>query len=356
MKVLFVQNQLCTRGWKEARVLGAAGVELSLAELGCESPSKDLSVFSDTFVIPVGSDLGSMVRGKKIIIQELKRIADAEKYDIIHVHNEPDNLGVWIKRNLSVPVVHDIHDLVSLKPIPWAKGPKKWVVRRMYDSWEKKICRMADGILCPSAPMAEFIRDRYGPNRIEFVENKPVREDFTPEPKIDDGGVHMVYPGGISMETGGTRYLWPMFEKICAGGVNIHLYPPVFDEEKQKPVREKCESIKRLHFHPPVTQHRVIPEISRYHFGLVLFSSHTDNIKMATSNRVFEYQIAGLPVITNDRGNIAKYVLKKNCGEVIRDVEEIGRIVKDRKEYDLDTKDCYMDAGPILGMYKEVLE
>ena len=356
MNVLFIQNQLCSRGWKEAKVLGREGIKISLLELGGPSENKDHSIFRESFTIPVEPDIGSMVKGRGRITRELKRIVKEGNYDLIHVHNEPDNLGVLVKKNLSLPLVHDIHDLVSLKPITWASGPKRWAVRSMVDRWEKYVCRNADGILSTSELMIDHIRKKYGTKRIGYVENKPVREDdIELQQKIDDGKVHMVYPGGISLEKEGNRYLWPMFEKICSLGFEVHLYPPIFDKGQQEVLRKKCSHIPKLHYHLPVAQDRVIHEISKYHYGLVLFSGFTKNILMATSNRIFEYQIAGLPVITNDVGHIGDYVKKKGCGEVIGDVNEIEGIIKGDRDYDLDESDCYMEAKPILELYIKIL-
>lgn len=356
MNVLFIQNQLCSRGWKEARVLGEEGIDISLLELGSPSENKDHSIFKESFTIPIEPDIGSMVKGRARIVRELKRIVKQGTYDLVHVHNEPDNLGVLVKKNLSVPLVHDIHDLVSLKPITWASGPKRWAIRRMVNSWEKYVCKKADGILSTSKLMMDHIRKEYRPKRIDYVENKPVREDdLKVQPKIDDGKVHMVYPGGISLEPEGNRYLWPMFEKICSSGVEVHLYPSVFETSQREAVRKKCSRIPNLHYHLPVAQDKVIHEISKYHYGLVLFSGFTKNILMATSNRVFEYQIAGLPVITNDVGLIGDYVKKKGCGEVIGDVNEIEGIIKGKRDYDLDKSDCFMEAGPILELYREII-
>jgi len=354
VKILFIQNQLCARGCKEAKVLTGAGADIDLLELGKPSEFMDYTIFKDRHNIPVGADIGSMIRNRGRIKRELADYASRGDYHIVHVHNEPDNLGVWAKKNLSIPVVHDIHDLMSLKPITWARGPKKWFVRGLVNRWESYVCRKADGIMSTSSLMIDHIRKRYGPKRIGYVENKPLKEKFDLAEKIDDGKIHFVYPGGISLDPGGSRYLWPMFESICAMGVHIHLYPPVFETNRQEIIRKRCKSVRGLHFHLPVAQDKVIREISKYHYGLVLFSSFTKNILMATSNRVYEYQIAGVPVITNDVGHIGDYVKKKKCGEVIKDAKEIEKIIAAGREYNLDTSDCFMDAKPILDLYAKI--
>jgi len=354
LKILFIQNQLCARGWKEAKVLTDAGAEIDLLELGKPLEFMDYSIFKDRHNIPVGTDIRSMIRNRRSIISELCDFAGKGDYNIVHVHNEPDNLGVWAKKYLSIPVVHDIHDLMSLKPITWARGPKKWFVRSTVNRWEKYVCRKADGIMSTSALMIDHIRKRYGTEKIGYVENKPLKEKFDLAKKIDDGNIHFVYPGGISLDPAGSRYLWPMFESICAMGVHIDLYPPVFEPSRQEIIRKKCKGVTGLHFHLPVAQDKVIREISKYHYGLVLFSSFTKNILMATSNRVYEYQIAGVPVITNDVGHIGDYVRKKKCGEVIGDIKEIEKIIAGDRKYNLDTSDCFMDAKPILDLYSKI--
>ncbi len=355
VKILFIQNQLCARGWKEAKVLTEAGVDIDLLELGKPSEFMDYSIFKDSHNIPVGADIGSMIRNRKRIKTEIRDFAAGRDYDIAHVHNEPDNLGVWTKKNLPIPVVHDIHDLVSLKPITWARGPKKWFVRSLVNRWEGYVCRKADGIMSTSSLMIEHIWKRYGTKNIGYVENKPLKEKFELAEKIDDGKVHFVYPGGISLDPGGSRYLWSMFESICAMGFNVHLYPPVFEPGRQEIIRKRCSGVSGLHYHLPVAQNKVIREISKYHYGLVLFSSFTKNILMATSNRVYEYQIAGIPVITNDIGHIGDYVKKKKCGEVIGDPGEIKKLISGGREYNLDTNDCFMDAKPILDLYSKII-
>jgi len=354
MNVLFVQNRLCARGWKEAKVLSVAGHKISLAELSEPDPLKDYSIFHEHVNIDVKPDIRSMIKGKGIIIRELKKIEEKGNFDIIHSHNEPDNLGVWMKKNLSTPLVHDIHDLISERPIAWATGLKRMAARYITNRWESHICTRADGILSTSPMMIEHIQKIYRTRNIAYVMNKPVREKIEKLPKIDDGKVHLVYAGGVSLDSGNYRYVWPLFRKICASGAVIHLYSGG-DREKQIEIEKKCRGMADLQYHKPIPQNDVIREISKYHYGLAIFSFYSKNALMATQNRVFEYQIAGLPVISNSPGLIGDYIRKKGCGEVIERAEDVGEIIKQNKEYNLDTGDCYMDAKPILKLYEKVL-
>lgn len=356
MKVLFFQNKLCSRAWKEAKILTDAGIGISLLELGGPNDLKDYSIFREHTIIPVEPDMRSMMKGKRRIVKGLKDLVEKKEFDLIHTHNSPDNLGVLVKKNLSIPLVHDIHDLGSVKPLPWVKGAKKIIIRKILNRWESYVCRKADGILTPSPELSDYVKKLYGTKLAGNVPNKPIDTGFRLRKKIDDGKIHMVHAGGISVIPEGERYLWPLFRKIGSHGIEVHVYAPIFDESLQKVVRMKCREIPGVHFHLPVPQDEIISEISKYHYGLALYSSFNESILRGAQNRIFEYQIAGLPVISNNYGYMGDYIKKKGCGEVIKDPDEVRDIVKNKKTYDLDNGDCFMQADNIIELYGKILE
>ena len=356
MKVLFFQNKLCSRAWKEAKILTDAGLGISLLELGEPNDLKDYSIFKEHTIIPIEPDMRSMMKGKRRIVKDLKDFAMKGNYDLVHTHNSPDNLGVLVKKNLSIPLVHDIHDLGSVKPLPWVKGAKKIVIRRILNGWERYVCRKADGILTPSSELSDYVKKIYGTKLAGHVPNKPIDTGFQLQDKINDGKIHMVHAGGISVIPEGERYLWPLFKKICSQGFEVHVYAPIFDESLQNVVRKKCGEIPGVHFHLPVPQEKIIFEISKYHYGLALYSSFNESILKGAQNRIFEYQIAGLPVISNNYGYMGGYIKKKGCGELIKDPGEIGDIVKKKKIYNLDNDDCFMEPDNIIELYRKILQ
>ena len=117
MRVLFLQQQPCIRALKYAVGLRST---FGSIKLGFAYQGKTLSGWygSGDEVFDRWWDLGSKPRkGLRVVVEEFRP-------DLIHSHNLPDSLTAIALELFAghVPVVHDVHDLQSLRQTPYEHG------------------------------------------------------------------------------------------------------------------------------------------------------------------------------------------------------------------------------------------
>jgi hypothetical protein len=117
MRVLFLHQQPCMRALKYAVGLRSAGAPL---ELGFAYRGRTLSEFYGT-----GDELfDHWWRIGPDLRADLRRVIAEWKPDLIHSHNLPDLLTVLALEVTEgrVPVIHDVHDMQSLRHTPYEDG------------------------------------------------------------------------------------------------------------------------------------------------------------------------------------------------------------------------------------------
>jgi hypothetical protein len=214
----------------------------------------------------------------------------APRFDVVHCHNEPDALSVAALAG-GVPVVHDTHDLISL--------------RHAGDSglafMEAVANRGAQGrVYCTPYLRAEAEK-LYAPKGpsitlCNYASLGDVPETLLPKLSATDGETHAVYEGGV----GGTdhRDFGEFFCNLAAAGVHVHVYP-TFNAAQ---LRDIFARHHRVHIHETASPKDIIREMSQYDFGLIPFNVAKGNqrfLDTAMPNKLFEYLAAGLPVATS---------------------------------------------------------
>lgn len=363
LNVLFVQPRLCSRAWKEARALVDEGVTVSLVELAQSSPIMDYSIFAEHENLPHSPDILAILGNRRRILSTMReRIATLEP-DLVHTHNTPDCFGAWLPRWSKRPVLHDIHDLATATPTRWPETARFHRLKgRVFDvlmnRWEHHACRRTAGVLTTSPAMAALIKERHGPRNVLALENKPIRQEYRLLPKLSatDGHRHVAYAGGITVDSGTERDLLPVFERMTDDGLHVHLYLVSYNEAIRRHVRRRCETNPRLHLHEPVPQTRFIEEMSQYDGGVIWFTEINQNIRVTTQNKLYEFQVAGVPIITNmTDGYTPEHIRERGCGVIVKGPEEVASALAEAPPVTTDPESCFMHGRDILSFYEGVL-
>lgn len=357
--MLFVQDRICSRSWKEASALREAGVSVDLVELRESSSFRDYSVFDDHVNLPVDPGIRSMALNGRRVRSMVADHLRSRSYDLVQTHNGPDALGAWLPRITSAPVVHDIHDLQTESELPWAGPVKTLAVRTLHRWWEGTACRSATAVMTTSPAMARYVRRKYGRDEVFALENKVLPFSFDPLPKLSEseGGIHLVYAGGIRPGEGTERDLIPVFEQIAGGDIHVHVYPILPDGAEGEQARDALDRATNVHAHDLVPQDRFVEEMSQYDWGIVWFTRFNENIRVAAPNKLYEFQVAGLPIVTNVRdGHIGDHVRKRSAGIVVGRADQVPERVEDPPKIDLDPEGCFLKGQEIVRIYEQVLE
>ncbi len=125
------------------------------------------------------------------------------QYNLIHVHNMPDFLvfcGVFPKL-MSVPLILDVHDPMSVLFSSMFRGTMSRVVKYLVQGQEKISYRFADRLITVNEAMRQLlIRQGVEPDQIEVIVNLPDPALFANvnAPLQTNAGFTLIYAGTVS--------------------------------------------------------------------------------------------------------------------------------------------------------------
>ena len=311
LNILFVQESPCIRNYKMARALSAKGHKVSLA-------------YTKFRLSQMYKGLSDDVYHECIQLQSHRQLWDISKnYDIVHCHNEPDVLTV-VALACDAPVVHDTHDLISLR----ANGDRNLVYfegianrgasGRVYSTpYQMEEARKLYGVSGPSLVLYNYASEYDLPTRI------------LPKLSANDGRVHIVYEGGI----GGNahRNFIELFVQLAKKGIYIHIYPTFYDPKLARLFSEFPE----IHYNKPASPGQIIEIMTQFDFGIIPFDLTKGNKRFLDStiaNKLFEYLAAGLAVIASPLKSYTDYFRENPVGITFCDTQDIIRNIPKLKE------------------------
>jgi glycosyltransferase involved in cell wall biosynthesis len=315
VRVLFLQQQPCGRALKYA--IGLRSADRSALRLGFAYRGKTLSGFYGS-----GDELFERWWQLDGDLRADLRAALAEfRPDVIHSHNLPDALTVLALELVDgrIPVVHDVHDLQSLRRTPYEDGfpePEDPL------ALERRAVEGCAGLVTVSEELLAEIRARHSlPARTLVVPNYAVRRDLpetlAPEGRRN-GPSQLVYQGTLSTN-GGHYDLRDLFAAIGEQGVELHVYPA-------RPVQGYGD-LPGVELHETLTPAELLQELPRYDLGWAGFNAtlNASHLDTALPNKAFEYIACGLPVLTLRHRALARFLGERGLGVSLASVDDLSR-------------------------------
>jgi glycosyltransferase involved in cell wall biosynthesis len=317
VRVLFLQQQPCSRALKYATVLsadGPTGLRLGFAYRGLTLSS--LYGSGDELFDRWWQLDGSATAALGTAIAEFRP-------DVIHSHNLPDSLTVLaLELSGRVPVVHDVHDLQSLRRTPYEDGfPEPDDPLGL----ERRAVEGCAALVTVSEELLAEIGARHRlPERTLVLPNYALRRDL-PE-RIEDGRPprerpRLVYQGTLSTN-GGHYDLRELFAGIAAQGVELHVYPAR--------LVDGYDDLEGVHIHETLTPAALLRELPAYDLGWAGFNAglNATHLDTALPNKAFEYLGCGLPVLTLRHRALARFLEERGLGLSLDTVEDLAGVLE----------------------------
>jgi glycosyltransferase involved in cell wall biosynthesis len=318
-RVLFVQQQPCIRALKYAVGLRLSRPEL---ELGFAYRGGTLSEW-------YGSGDELFDRWWKLNSRpgaELRAIVEDFRPDVVHSHNLPDELTVAALGVVGgrIPVVHDVHDLQSLRRTPYEDGfPEPDDPLGL----EKLAVEGSAGLVVVSHELLDAIRAQHTlPARTLVFPNFALRRDLPDRLPARDGNGHglpsIVYQGTLATN-GGHYDLRDVFAAVAQARVTLDVHCG----REVPEYRRLAEELPRVTYHPPLGPAELLRVLPRYDYGWAGFNDGLNGAHLDTAlpNKVFEYLGCGLPVITFGHVAIKRFVEEHGVGIALESVDELER-------------------------------
>ncbi|MHB1418869.1 MAG: glycosyltransferase [Bacillota bacterium] len=222
--------------------------------------------------------------------------------DIYHVHDLPSlKVGVYASHERAIPLIYDAHELY------YAQETLSPSLQKLYYKIERKYIRHTDVVITVNNFIAQLMAERYRIKTPEVIMNcAEVPENFVPENKslIRNKGTIpadwkiVLYQGWISPERNietlirGARYFQ---EKCCLViiGYGAHEF-----ELKRLARDEGLEN--KVFFLGKVPSDEMINYTTGSDIAVIPYRPIDDNHLYCSPNKLFEYVLAGVPVVTDD--------------------------------------------------------
>jgi glycosyltransferase involved in cell wall biosynthesis len=239
----------------------------------------------------------------------------------VHSHNLPDVLTVLALHILrqQVPVIHDVHDMQSLRHTPYRDGfPEPDDTLAL----ERRAIEESAAVVAISDEMVEEIVARHGrPARTLVYANHVLARDL---PQVEplrssrDAPIRLVYQGSLGAD-GGHYDLRETFARIVEAGTRLDVHPA-------RPAPDYAAlPCPGLTVHEPLDPPALMRVLPRYDVGWAGFNDALNraHIDTALPNKLFEYLGCGLPVATLGHRALTRFVTAHGVGVSGTSVEDV---------------------------------
>lgn len=339
MKVLMLTDHCCMRVIKMGIALGKQGVIVHYLNKRLSNPTFSPSLYSMSEYV---SD--------EHLAQKLQAL---DHFDIIHVHNEPDSLGVIAKQvRPDMKVIFDAHDLFSVR------------IGVNYPD-EKFVFANCDGFVFPSLSYQKHATELHGITKPMRTVYSMCNEDFVQDPQpvrfnalAYEGGLRI--PENIDAPDEFKYHSYRDFRGIFRDITNRLRIPLIVFPANADAIANY--QIPGVMIHNPLDYPTMMNYMSMCRWGFV--GGPTPGIPqwdMAMPNKLFEFLAAGVPIIAINATELSEFVDRWKVGVCVDSIEEIPSVFEQSEKYRanvwfLQNKfTMENEIHKVVNLYKEVI-
>lgn len=229
-------------------------------------------------------------------------------------------LGVFLKYAFKAKLIYDTHELET--ETNGLRG-----IRKKLSKWlEAKLIKHVDMTLVVSESIADWYMNEYNIERPTVVLNAPnkktlkINNHFRQQLNIRDDQIILLYQGGLMVGRGVNLILEAFKARTDDKIVIVFMGYGVLE----KKIKHAALIHRNIFFFPAVSPEVVLDYTSSADVGIHLIQNTCLNHKYCMPNKLFEYAMAGLPVLVSNMQDMAEMVVVNKMGAVINDFSEKG--------------------------------
>jgi glycosyltransferase involved in cell wall biosynthesis len=319
------------RVWKEARSLAAAGHRVAL--LGCRydlpAPAWRRDGSIDVFEVSLGTRSRVSVSGRARTLLRLWLEILRTRARAYHAHNIHVGPPAWVASRLRrARLVYDAHELYGEAHGPHLLGR---IASFSTGAVERFLASQSDHVITTNRSRARFLEERYGREHVVVLENVPaLRQTVEPlDPGFPRGAPVLLYQGGIYAEGRAFRETIQALRELPGVEFVVVGFGRDADLQLIRRWAEDEQVSDRVHLLPPRPYEELVRTAAAASVGLVPIRPLNFANTTGDTNKLFEYLMAGLPVVASDLPEIRRVVRSGDppVGEVF-DVSSPASIAK----------------------------
>ncbi len=267
--------------------------------------------------------------------------------DIIVAHDLPQlPAAVTLSSIFKSYIVYDSHELFSQQ---FAYGKRK---RDLYSEIEEYLINYVDQVITVSNSISKFMSIKYRITPPKVILNAPaVEKSILPIKKTNnikknlgllESDKVLLYQGGISLIDGDVRNLKKLLlamEYIKNKDIKlVFMGPKGFRFENFIQIAKSKNLYNRNFFiHEVVPQDKLLSYTTSADAGIIPYPHIDFNTYFCSPNKLFEFIVAGLPILANSSPELNSFVKDKNIGMTVEmtDSQSIANAIDDFFEQDL---------------------
>ena len=340
------------RVFREASTLASRGHRITVVALESSKPLCEEWNDFEVITIPRAA-VGSLRIAYPQFWWRAAKILRKIRADVYHAH-DLDALPPASKaaKHYNVPLVYDSHELwthqSSLVSRPW--------IRRFWEHLETRLIKQAAHVISVSEPIAKNLVGRYQLDRVTVLRNLPpyrepvsgncIRDMLTLPPKA----TILLYQGGFLTDNGLAEQIHAMASVENAHLVLLGGGPTKNDLQREVQLAHVED---RVHFLSRVPFSELHTYTCSADIGMCLIKPTGRSFYWSLPNKLFEYLMAGLPVLASDAPQIAELVQTAGVGECV-DVRNVSRISECINHLVADRVKCKQYASAALATAKKM--
>lgn len=223
--------------------------------------------------------------------------------------------GIFLKYLFKVKLVYDTHELET--ETNGSRGLRKKLVKFM----EKRLIKKCDIVFVVSENIADWYKDEYDiqrpvvvKNALRLIDSKKTNH-FRENLGIKDESIIVLYQGGLSKGRGVDLLLEAFKKREDDKVVIVFMGYGQLEEEIKNASKEK----NNIFFHPAVDPDIVLEYTSSADIGISFIENTCLSYYYCLPNKLFEYAMAGLPVIVSNMKEMRELVEKYDMGIIVED-------------------------------------
>lgn len=219
------------------------------------------------------------------------------------------------KKMCKCHLVYDAHELETEQS--GGKSFRKKISKLI----ERKFINCYDLMIVVSEGIADWYEKEYNIKRPLVILNAPSKRDllkknnFREKFGIEDFQIIVLYQGLLSV---GRGVHW-ILEAFKARENNNVVAVFMGYGELQKEIQSTAAEFGNIYFHPAVPPKNVLEYTSSADLGISLIEKTCLSYYYCMPNKLFEYAMAGLPVMVSNMKDMSEFVIQNNMGVVIED-------------------------------------